>query len=291
MPRKERKPAYSQTVNAEQQVIDHYKRIRNEFPAYWWDMLDDAERRTREGNVEIDGDFFFLLFNKPIISQQFQLAVLRTNFSFLEAVKKQDPVLVREEAFFVYHKGGEIIPTMVVNRPAAYDRPMSEIETKEDEERQAAVFIHTHPPFANHVLSPSVILDNENIGYKGDLYSFLAIRKANEEDKAQDKKPSFIRRPLSILLQTDLERLTVKMLLIRESERLADTDRQLYIDLLKQFGGAIKRCQTEEEVCKYLQQIGYQASYLEFALGKYNSYPFISPPEVAKIVKDISDGT
>lgn len=245
------------------------------------------------GNFDITNDFLWLVFLKPQITQQIHLASARTIDRFQEAVRSQNPGLVKELVFFIAYKRSEgFLATEAPEKPAAYDMPVPKIKTVEDPQRQTMVMVHTHPPI-DSVLAPSTIVrrtfQKDKTKYAGDLYAFWGMRKLSRESVGIKGRevPEFIERPLSLILQDHPESETTKLFFIRESEARTTLSEQEYIDQLKRNKKRIIRAKNEQTVQRVLADLGFNSSYLSLPITHFYDYPLLTPDQIDQIAGDL----
>lgn len=229
-----------------------------------------------KGATRSDAGFVALLFLKPVLTRNLQLVCARTLADYFRAVRAGDPKLVREHFFFVFYRPDVgVAPTRLPFKPAAYDLPIPEIKTVKDSERRTLAMIHTHPPL-DDLLSPSVLI-GEGVEAKGDLRAFYALRSGE----------SFAEDFLSIILQQDLERDIVKVLILREGKELQELSEEQYMKRLRANKQRVGEAQSEAEVCATLRSMGYLTAYIEAPIGEFFSYPLIDPDVFKQAIRDL----
>lgn len=246
----------------------------------------------KDGYMTINTPFITFMLLNPQITRQFQLAAAETIDAFGEAVKNQNSSQVMESVFFVGSRQGEVFATGRLGKPAAYDLPIVYSRTEGNPQEQAMTtthhtmaIVHTHPPMKD-VLAPSVIVDTDR-ERGGDLHIFLHLRTARHQDLALGES-GFIRHPLSIILQDDLENHTTSMLFIREKEELDLLDERTYLQRLRDNTAKMKDAGSPKEVSVILSELGFQSCYLEIPSGQFYNYPPVDRNNVAQIVKDLN---
>lgn len=248
-----------------------------------------------DGKIVINRAFLSFILLDPDCVKEFQLATARTVDAFISAVDKQDSALVTESGFFIDSKYGELFIANAPEKPAAYDIPdpaligLEEDVEEDDPERLTYVMVHTHSlsPSGDPLL-PSVILETDDKRYKGDLYIFLALRQMRKKVLEAGEPIGFVEYPLSIILQDNLERFTVDMLIIREGVELDLLNEQTYLQRLIDSTETMTHASSSEEVCGILSDLGFRSSYLEFPVNRfYHYYPFIDLDQLPRITQDL----
>lgn len=239
-------------------------------------------------NFQIDNTFLNLIFLDPSLTLAFHLASARTIDMFRKTLKEGSPSLVKESGFFIAHKQGiGLISTMVVDKPAAFDLPTPSVKTVEDDTRLSIVGVHTHPPLRD-VLAPSVLVETDQ-GYKGDLYSFLAMRKMDQEDIQKGKPANFIQRPLMIILKDNLKTENTEILFIRETKQLALLEEPTYIQMLQENVKLFKEASATTAVCRHLTRMGFVSSFISTPITQYYRYPNFAPWEIRAVAADLKE--
>lgn len=276
----------------EKHVRKLYKTVSKDWDT---DPLKEIVDQTRakflkidEEDFTIDRDFLTLLALDPSLTYALHITSARTTDRFLKAVREQNSKLVEESHFFIDHcQGKGIVPTVVVDKPAAYDLPAPRFKTVEDETRTNLAHVHAHPPLRD-VLAPSVLIETAQ-GYKGDLYALSATREMNRQDVQNGKKPTFTNRQLFIILQDNLNTQEASILFIRQTEQLASLDLPTYIQKLRESTKFFEEVPNIQTVCQYLRQLNFRASHVTLDFSQYYGYPFFEPYQLERLADDLKD--
>ncbi len=245
-------------------------------------VVENLESRLKRklalnGQFGIDFDALCLMFVKPQITNQFHLVTARTTDSYIKAVETHDASFVKEWVFFVNNTPQGIQATVAPKIPAAYDLPRPKIKTSKDQWDQTSIMmVHTHPPI-DKVLAPSTIIELPEKKYVGDLYAFTKMHDQNQEGSDLSKAPAFIKRPLSLTIQEELESIVIQMLFIRESNalrKLTEDERIRDLKGIKRKMGKARRIKTVQTI---LNDLGFRSSYLELPSSDFYNYPFLGP--------------
>lgn len=245
----------------------------------WKTVIEDAKRRVlaEKPNITVSLPFIFYIFGRPEIAARFPTIQLKTLEAFGETPQ--------EFAFFIDEDSNNIFATGDVQKPAAYDLPMPDIDALEAPRRQTIAMVHTHPPLGD-ILKPSVYFQHDG-KEGGDLYTFSRIWELRAEAIAEGNYPPFAERPLSIIMHSDVDRGTEKILFILESDELAALSKDQYIDHLKKHKDLIDNSNSEEEVVKALREMGYKASMAEITIDAlYSEFPILGN-QFAQLLQDL----
>ncbi|MBI4225837.1 hypothetical protein HY612_01870 [Candidatus Roizmanbacteria bacterium] len=265
-------------------IDDNYSQIYEQLGKSHWDLISHIETRMIKSPSagQLSLDLIFLLFHKLEISRQIHLSILQTREAYQEAISIHDPTKVIELVFFVeFDLTVGLTASEAVEKPAAYDLPLPDVETAERDAHTVAM-LHTHPPLPDDILAPSVIVTDDYGNRFGDLYSFIVIRKENQKAQENKRKTTFAQPLLSIIIKEDLEKERCQLLLIRESSTLMELDEAEYIKLLNEYQERLSKAKSGDEVCQILRGMGYFCSYLELSAADFYNYPMIPSVESFK---------
>jgi hypothetical protein len=257
-------------------------------------VVEIEKNLVTEGKLNISRNFLKLMFLHPLSSRQFQKSMAQTVTSYFRAVEAQDPTLVMERAFVLsmdFRSG--ILVSESLEQTAAYDSQRPKIKVGEEanisNQTKRFVAVHTHPPLPTEkILVPSVIAELPSGDIRGDLYIFSFVR-AFQQITSSVESGTFIRRPLQVILQQDLDESAVKILLIRENQALEELELEKYTEMLRDNQDKISKSKDQQSVLSALRSMGYNVGFLSLPIEEFYSYPMIhNPALIAEFVQDIN---
>lgn len=250
--------------------------------------IEAAEGNVLAGkpDLKVSPSFLFCIFGKPEIAAKFPSAALATLMALEKAVEIQEPTSDLETIFFIGEQDNKLMATRSEQKPATADLPLPHIETVKETGRQTIAMVHTHPP-VDKVLKPSTYHTTGDGREVGDLAAFARMREIRKESIAKGELPDFVEKPLSIILQSDMETETERMLFIMESDRLTSFSKEEYIEHLRQNKHLVEDAESDQEVVNALRQMGYKASAISLSTDYlYEAYSILNL-KLPQIIQDL----